>query len=198
MINSELIFNYIKNLENEILKLKEQILMKDNVINTNISEIENLSKVSIITNLNKQIKEKNINIEILERTNENLLKLNRELESDNKLNNSYKNIIKELENENSKKNKDIEYLENKLKVCENRIFCLEEEISSSNLLKLKEENDKLIEKIKSLENEEEYETIIYKNIEYIIDDEQNVYTIKDNKPDKIVGKLKNNKVKLNK
>jgi len=158
MITLENITNFIKNLENENKLLKEKIIIKDNIIEQHQFEIDNLSKVSIITNLNKQLKDKTSYIEILEK--QNGLKNSEE-------NSNYKNKIRILEEENSN-------FKSKIISLEKNINDLEENI-----------------------NESQFEKVTYKNKDYFIDGENNVYDIIDNKPNVIVGILKNNKIKLN-
>ena len=172
MITLENITNFIKNLENENKLLKEKIIIKDNIIEQHQFEIDNLSKVSIITNLNKQLKDKTSYIEILEK--QNGLKNSEE-------NSNYKNKIRILEEENSN--------------YKNKIRILEEENSNfkSKIISLEKNINDLEENI----NESQFEKVTYKNKDYFIDGENNVYDIIDNKPNVIVGILKNNKIKLN-
>jgi chromosome segregation ATPase len=186
MITLENITNFIKNLENENKLLKEKIIIKDNIIEQHQFEIDNLSKVSIITNLNKQLKDKTSYIEILEK--QNGLKNSEE-------NSNYKNKIRILEEENSNYKNKIRILEEENSNYKNKIRILEEENSNfkSKIISLEKNINDLEENI----NESQFEKVTYKNKDYFIDGENNVYDIIDNKPNVIVGILKNNKIKLN-
>jgi DNA repair exonuclease SbcCD ATPase subunit len=77
-INDVIIFLKKLDLENQNLKIKIKELEEEN--NKLKSDIGNLSKVSMISNMDKQIKEKIANIEILERQLEKANRLNSELQ----------------------------------------------------------------------------------------------------------------------
>ena len=89
-----------------------------------------------------------------------------------------------------------------------RIFTLENELENinsayeKNLSLLKIENSKLNNEIIELKklnddelNDNKY-SIIFKKINYLVDENNNVYNIVNGKASKIVGQLKNNKVKF--
>ncbi len=157
-MNSETIFNYIKEIEIKILDLqkKNEILMKDNENLKN--ELNNFNKVSIITNLNKQISDKQVTIDILEKKI-NFFKID-----------TKNNLLENKINDN--------LLENKM----NDIL-IDDKI-----------NDNLIE-----DNllEDDYEAIRYKKKDYYLKIKTNeIYDIKNDKPNNHIGNLVNNKLKF--
>jgi predicted RNase H-like nuclease (RuvC/YqgF family) len=80
-MNLELIINYLKNLESENIKLKETVLELGNTNAKLEIDLANLSKVSMISSMDKQIKEKLSTIEILERQLEKSNRTNLELKN---------------------------------------------------------------------------------------------------------------------
>jgi hypothetical protein len=78
-IDDIIIFLKRLEIENQNLKIKIKELEDEN--NKLRSDIGNLSKVSMISNMDKQIKEKIANIEILEKQLEKANRLNAELQS---------------------------------------------------------------------------------------------------------------------
>ena len=80
-MNLELIINYLKNLENENIKLKETVNNLETTNNKLENDLANLSKVSMISSMDKQIKEKLSTIGILERQLEKSNRTNLELKN---------------------------------------------------------------------------------------------------------------------
>lgn len=80
-MNLELIINYLKNLENDNKEFKEKINQLENTNSKLENDLVNLSKVSMIASMDKQIKEKLSTIEILERQLEKSNRTNIELKN---------------------------------------------------------------------------------------------------------------------
>ena len=75
-MNSKNIFDYISHLENENIELKNNNFKLTNQVNDIIEELNNLKKVSIMLNFNKQLKEKENTILSLENQLRNIRKKN--------------------------------------------------------------------------------------------------------------------------
>ena len=146
----------------------------------------------MISNLDKQLKEKNNIIASLEQ------QLNRE---------SPKKTTSKLDNELKEKNLKIYALENELEkvnsVYEKNVALLKndnDKLQADNN-KLIADNNKLMDELNQLklseeeeeeeEEEDEKYPITFKKVDYLVDSNDNVY-----KDDIIVGKLKNNKVQF--
>lgn len=161
-MNLDTIYNYYKNIENEnklYLAKIEELTTKLNQLQTDITD---LSKVSMISSMDKQLKDKLNNIELLEKQVDRLTKNNKELTSQNQ---TLTNQVQLLTKQN-------------------------QELSSINL--------ELEEQVNKKKNKKKYDTITYKEIDYLVDGDNNVYDIVGNKPNNIVGLMKNNKIKFNK
>jgi hypothetical protein len=128
-MNLEDIIDYLKDIENQNIKLKKKIIENENIILKLNDDLTNLSKVSLISNMDKQLKDKMAYIVIIER----------QLQKANNLNNELQFII--------------------------------------------DDNNK-------------YEKLVIKDQNYLIDGDNNIYDILNGKANKIVAKMKNNKVKF--
>jgi len=189
-MNVTLIIDYLTNLEKENKELN--INNKElNINNTKlVEELANLSKFSILTNVNKQ----------LEKTNKMNTDLNNELRN-NKNNitivkQQLDKIIMDLNNELKIKNDNINTLNDDINI-------LKEQLEKTNKININLSNE-LKEKniyIYNLENQVEtntnnYEKIIIKDVNYLLDPDNNIYDIVNNKPNNKVAVMKNNKVKF--
>ena len=79
-MNLESIIIYLKNIENENIILKEKTNIYESTISELHSNITDFSKFSIITNINKQLKDKIVYIDIMEKQLDKLKKINNEQE----------------------------------------------------------------------------------------------------------------------
>lgn len=144
----ENIIEFLKNIESENKNLKNKVIELE-LSNKNLNDdLNNLSKFSLISNFDKQLKEKN-------------------------------NIIISLEQQINKNN-------NELKEKNGIIYNLENELEKINCLY------KEIEKLKSDDEDNEKYQITFKKVNYLVDNDNNVY----NMDNIIVGKLVNKKVKF--
>jgi DNA repair exonuclease SbcCD ATPase subunit len=199
-INLDIIIEFLKNLELENINQKIKINQLENNSQNLTNDLNNLSKVSMISNLDKQLKEKINTINLLE---QQVNKLNSELQ-------------KKLPNKNNKLDNELKEKNNKISILENEL----EKINSAyekNLSVLKLDNDLLHKEINELKtfiakikedktndesSDDEQQSddtkypITFKKVNYLVDESDNVYDIINDKANKIVGKLVNNKVKF--
>lgn len=151
----ETIYKYYKSIEDE----NKSQLQKINELTIKLKELQtdinDLSKVSMISSMDKQLKDKLNNIEILEKQVDRLNKSNKEL---NNINQELNHINQELNHKNLQ---------------------LEEQLNKK-------------------KNKKKYDMITFKDNDYLVDNDNNVYDIIDDKPNNLVGIMKNNKIKFNK
>ena len=203
--NLDHIIQFLKNLDSENKNLKIKINELELYIKNLTNDLDNLSKVSIISNLDKQLKEKMCIISSLEKVNSELQK---KISSKNV--NELNARILLLENEIEKNNS---AYEEKLLLLKNNNTKLQDEIklyiiknnetnesNESNELNNKSNNESN-ELNNESNNDSEEETdnkypIIFKKKNYLVDNDNNVYNIINNKANIIIGKLIKNKVKF--
>lgn len=147
-MNLDTIYDYYKNIENENKLYLAKINDLTNKLSQLQTDINDLSKVSMISNMDKQLKDKLNNIELLEKQVDRLTKTNKDL------------------------------------------VTINQELNSKNL--------ELEEQINKKKKKKKYDTITFKETDYLVDIDNNVYDIIDEKPNNIIGILKNNKIKFNK
>lgn len=196
--NLDHVIQFLKNMEfennNQKIKINELESYSKNLTN----DYDNLSKISIISNLDKQLKEK-INIissleqqlEKANRSNNKNTKIDHELKEKNtkiffleneleKINSAYEKNLSLLKNENILLNKEINELKTHISKMENK---QNEKLNNDS----DEESDE--------ESDDKYQ-ITFKKVNYLVDNDDNVYNIVNDKANVIIGKLVNKKVKF--
>ena len=185
-MNSKSIYEYILNIENDNNKLKDHNRGLFDKYKKVTQDIEDLSKVSIIGNFNKQIKEKNILIDKLEKD----IRKNKNSKDD--VDKEEFNKEKEaFEKDRDVFNKEKEAFNKEKEAFEKERDAFEKERDTINKDEVNKEQKQ--EKIKK-----EYKVIKYKNNKYLLDDNNNIFNNDDKELLNIIGTFINNKIKLNK
>ena len=182
------IINYIQNLNNENSYLKTQLKNNEN-INSELQEsINNFTKVSIINNLNKQLKDKINQITLLEKQINKLNNINEELINENKklINNNKLTIIlnKEPNEEilNKEPNEELSKITNTHKKNKDKKI-IKETLDDTSNQQIKKKSKK------------KFQELQYKKIKYLLDTSSNeIYDIINDKPNKIIGTFINKKI----
>ena len=172
----DIIHELKKKYNQDIEKLENKILLKDNMIKEKSDDVTNLTKVSIVQSLNKQISEKDNMIKILESQLEKF---------------KNKKEVEETKETKPKKEADVELIkETKPKKD------VEEQVQQVKETKPKKDD---IFDPEEYEDINGYELLMYKKKYYLRDLETNeLYNINDNKPNIVVGYIgTNGKPKFN-
>jgi len=111
-MNLESIIEFLTNLEKENIELKKKILELETTNNKMNVDLGNMSKVSMISNMDKQLKEKTNTIQLLE---SQLEKINRELKEKNM-------YIYNLEKQIDSKHEKITIKDNDYFVIDNNVY----------------------------------------------------------------------------
>jgi len=111
-MNIESIIQFLSNLEKENIELKKKIIELENTNNKMNFDLGNMSKVSMISNMDKQLKDKTSTIQLLE---SQLEKINRELKEKNM-------YIYNLEKQIDSKHEKISIKDNDYFVIDNNVY----------------------------------------------------------------------------